>query len=103
MKINSVSLAEASTLASEIEALQGKLDMLNGQASDVSKQLEPLQVRFQKLVGSMTGKGGKVVRCARRSKITPEQRAAISAGLKAKWAERKAAKLAALAVPVASV
>lgn len=103
MKINSASLAEASTLAGQIEALQGQLDELNGKSQDVSKQLSPLQTRFQNLMGSMSGKA-KVSKCSRRGKFSPEQRAAISAGLKAKWAERKAAKAAATdtapAVPV---
>jgi TolA-binding protein len=103
MKINSASLAEASTLASQIEALQGQLDELNGKVADTTKQLVPLQSRFQSLIGGLSGgKGGKTVKCARKgSRFSPEQRAAISAGLKAKWAERKAAKAAATATDTA--
>lgn len=105
MKINSASLAEASTLASQIEALQGTLDELNGKVADTAKQLAPLQSRFQSLIGSMSGgKGVKVSKCSRKgSRFTPEQRAKISEGLKAKWAARKAAAASAPAVPTASV
>lgn len=106
MKINSASLAEASTLASQIEALQGQLDELNSQVASATKQLVPLQSRFQSILGSMSSKGVKVSKCSRKGgKFTPEQRAAISAGLKAKWAERKAVKTtqpAADPVPIAS-
>lgn len=97
VKINSASLAEASTLASQIETLQAQLDGFNTQAQDVSKQLVPLQSRFNSLIGSLSP-NHKVSKSTRgRGKFTPEQRAAISAGLKAKWAERKAAKAAAIA------
>jgi hypothetical protein len=94
MKINSANLAEAATLAGNIETLQVRLDELNGQVLDVTKQLAPLQNRFQNLIGSLSGgKGTRVSKCSRKgSRFTPEQKAAISAGLKAKWAERKAAK-----------
>lgn len=105
MKINSASLAEASTLASQIEALQGTLDELNGKVADATKQLVPLQSRFQSIIGSMSGgKGVRVSKCSRKGgKFTPEQRAAISAGLKAKWAERKAAKAAQVTADAAPV
>ena len=104
MKINSASLAEASTLAGQIETLQAQLDECNTKAQGISKEIAPLQSRFQSLVGSLSGgKGAKVSKCSRKgSRFSPEQRAAISAGLKAKWAERKAAKANAPAVPVAS-
>lgn len=103
MKINSANLAEASTLAAQIETLQAQLDEFNGKAQEVSKQLAPLQTKFQNLIGSISSV--KVAKCAKsgRGKFTPEQKAKISAGLKAKWAERKAANSAAPAVPVASV
>ena len=93
MKINSATLGEASALASQIETLQAQLDGFNSQAQEVSKQLTPLQTKFQTIIGSMSS--GK--------QFSPEQRAAISAGLKAKWAERKAAKAAAaVATPTVS-
>lgn len=104
MKINSASLAEASTLASQIEALQGQLDELNGKASEVSKQLVPLQSKFQNIVGALGGRTSRVSKCSRKgSRFTPEQRAKISEGLKAKWAARKAAAVAKAAADVAPV
>ena len=105
MKINSATLGEASALASQIETLQAQLDGFNSQAQEVSKQLAPLQSKFQSIIGSMSaGKSDKVSKCAKSGKrFSPEQRAAISAGLKAKWAERKAAKAAAaVATPTVS-
>ena len=102
MKINSATLGEASAIASQIETLQAQLDGFNSQAQEVSKQLTPLQTKFQTIIGSMSS--GKVSKCAKSGKrFSPEQRAAISAGLKAKWAERKAAKAAAaVATPTVS-
>lgn len=102
MKINSATLGEASALASQIETLQAQLDGFNSQAQEVSKQLTPLQTKFQTIIGSMSS--DKVSKCAKSGKrFSPEQRAAISAGLKAKWAERKAAKAAAaVATPTVS-
>ena len=97
MKINSATLGEASALASQIETLQAQLDGFNSQAQEVSKQLTPLQTKFQTIIGSMSS--DKVSKSGKR--FSPEQRAAISAGLKAKWAERKAAK-AAVATPTVS-
>ena len=102
MKINSATLGEASAIASQIETLQAQLDGFNSQAQEVSKQLTPLQTKFQTIIGSMSS--DKVSKCAKSGKrFSPEQRAAISAGLEAKWAERKAAKAAAaVATPTVS-
>ena len=105
MKINSATLGEASAIASQIETLQAQLDGFNSQAQEVSKQLAPLQSKFQSIIGSMSA--GKVSKCAKTGKtgrkFSPEQKAAISAGLRAKWAARKAAvATATVATPTVS-
>lgn len=79
MKVNLSTLRRATVLAEKIEAMQGELNaLLSGQ--------------------TVTRKGSKSVKKANR--FTPEQRAKISEGLRAKWAERKAAKAAATALPL---
>lgn len=77
-------LRKAAELAESIENMQNELNaLLSG--STVTATPAPAK-------GAKRGRG----------KFTPAQRARISAGLKAKWAERHAAKLAATSVtPVA--
>ena len=95
MKINSSSLTEAATLANEIEALQTRRDELAGQLSKLDGEIAPLTTKFQRLIGGLGGnKTGRTVKCRRSRTFSAEQKAKISAGLKAKWAERKAAKAA---------
>ena len=66
-------------LAEKIEAMQGELSaLLSGQ--------------------TVTRKGRKSV--SKAGRFTDAQRAKISAGLKAKWAERKAAKAAPAPLPL---
>jgi len=86
-----------------------KLNLLNVSAATLRKALALIEARDAKdaeitalLTGQSVGrKTCKTVRkCGKRS-FTPEQKAAISAGLKAKWAARKAAAAAA-PVPVTS-
>jgi hypothetical protein len=94
MKINSAILTEAASLSTQIEALQSRRDELTGQVAELDKQMGPLQSKFNSIVGSINGKGSRTVKCSRKgSRFTPEQRAKISEGLRAKWAERKAAAI----------
>jgi len=79
VKVNLVTLRRATVLAEKIEAMQGELNaLLSGQ--------------------TVTRKGRKSV--SKAGRFTDAQRAKISAGLKAKWAERKAAKAAPAPLPL---
>jgi phage shock protein A len=101
MKINSAALTEAATLANQIESLQAQLEEFNTKSTEVGKQLTPLVSQYNKLVGSLSmTKGVKVAKSSRKGSrhVSPEQKAKISAGLKAKWAERKAAKASPVAL-----
>lgn len=105
LKINSATLNEASGLAGQIETLQTQLADLTNQSAGIEKQIAPLVAQYNKLIGNLApGKVSKFSKGGKRGKFTPEQRAAISAGLKAKWAQRKAAAAAAAtpALPVSA-
>jgi len=74
-------------------------------ATALAESIEQKQAELAALLSGQTvaSRGRKSVsKCARNHTRTPEQRAAISAGLKAKWAARKAEKANVSAVPVAS-
>ena len=77
-------------------------------ATALAESIEQKQAELIALLSgqTVTSRGRKSVsKCANAHTRTPEQRATISAGLKAKWAERKAVKTtqpAADPVPIAS-
>lgn len=70
-------------------------------ATALAESIEQKQAELQALLSGQTvaSQGRKSVKCARGKTRTPEQRAAISAGLKAKWAARKAAASAPTPTP----
>jgi predicted nucleic acid-binding Zn-ribbon protein len=96
MKMTAETLTRAATLAGQIEALETELTTVTNKANELSKQISPLQTELSKLVGSTSVSRKACKRGVKKTsrRFTPEQRAAISAGLRAKWAERKAAKAA---------
>jgi hypothetical protein len=70
-------------------------------AAELAESIENMQNELTALLNGTTVTTVAPANKRGRGKFTPAQRARISAGLKAKWAERHAAKLAASPAPVA--
>jgi hypothetical protein len=100
MNVTSTTLARAATLAGQIEALRNELNSvvstMNAKVDELNQQIAPLETELNGLIAFPTADKPAYKNTGRQ--FTDEQKARISAGLKAKWAERKAA--AAQAVPV---
>jgi len=92
MKINSVTLAQAATLAGRIEVLETSLAEASGTVSTLSAELAPLRAEYNTLMGvspkAATRPDGSTGR------FTQEHRDKISAALKASHEKRRLAKLA---------
>lgn len=95
MNITSTQLAQAAKLAENIEALTTALSTAEARVSELNAELSPLQSEYNAIMGTT---GRKACTSTGTRKFSDEQRARISAGLKAKWAERKAKAATASAV-----
>lgn len=90
--ISATSLARAAVLAASIENLNTKLTDARASVTALETELQPVQSEYNEIMGTPPRKYTRADGSTGR--FTDEQRAKISAGLKAKWAERKAAKAA---------
>lgn len=92
MKINSVSLAQAATLAGNIEVIEASLNAANETVSKLNAELAPLRAEYNTIMGvspkTATRPDGSTGR------FTQEHRDKISAALKASHEKRRLAKLA---------
>jgi hypothetical protein len=93
--LSATQLERAATLTKQVETLGTELTKAQSVVDGLNQKINPLREELDSIMGYKAFKapGGT-------GRFTPEQRAKISAGLKAKWAERKAA--AATAAPVAN-
>ena len=97
-------LREAATMQEQIETISGKVSTLDAefhaQRETLTKELGSLTSQYNAIFGIVSGeKSGS----GTGRKFSAEIRAKISAGQKAKWAERKALAAAASVAPVAPV
>ncbi len=87
---SATTLARAATLAGNLENLNTKLTEARATVDALSAEIAPIQSEYNTLLGvspkAATRPDGS------SGRFTDEQRAAISAGLKASWERRKAAR-----------
>ena len=87
--VNPSQLREAATMQEQIETINGKVSTLDAefhaQRETLTKELDSLTSQYNAIFGIVSGEKSGTGR-----KFSAEVRAKISAGQKAKWAERKA-------------
>lgn len=88
--ISSTSLARAATLAGNLEVLRAELTTVQSKADDLRKQIEPLETELNNIMGTVPKACKRADGTEPTRHFSAEQKARISAGLKASWERRKA-------------
>jgi ABC-type uncharacterized transport system involved in gliding motility auxiliary subunit len=94
--ISAENLAKAATLAANIEGLNLQLTEARAVVADLEAKVNPLQTEYDTLMGIDRAKAA-TRGDGSTGRFNAAHRAAIAAGVKAAWAERKAKAAAAAA------